>query len=79
MRMFAGPNGSGKNTFKDPLPVALLDVYINANDKEAAIRRNGYLEVTNGEELEMKTEQIPNWLKTALWDKFDAEVGEGKP
>lgn len=27
-------------------------------------------EVTNGNELEMKAEQMPLWFKTALWDKF---------
>jgi predicted ABC-type ATPase len=29
-------------------------------------------EVTNGETLEIKTDQMPAWFKTALWDKFDA-------
>jgi predicted ABC-type ATPase len=28
-------------------------------------------EATAGIELEMKTEQMPYWFKTALWDKFD--------
>ncbi len=27
-------------------------------------------EVTNGDVVEMKTELMPNWFKTALWDKF---------
>jgi predicted ABC-type ATPase len=27
-------------------------------------------EVTNGEEIELKTDQMPIWFKTALWDKF---------
>jgi len=27
-------------------------------------------EVTNGEDLELRTEQIPNWFKTAIWDKL---------
>jgi len=29
-------------------------------------------EVTEGETLEIKTDQMPAWFKTALWDKFDA-------
>lgn len=29
-------------------------------------------EVTNGQDLEMKTERMPDWFKTALWDKFDS-------
>ena len=27
-------------------------------------------EVTNGEDLELRTEQIPNWFKTSIWDKL---------
>lgn len=30
-------------------------------------------EVTGGEEVEMKTDQMPVWFKHALWDKFDAD------
>lgn len=30
-------------------------------------------ESTDGETLEIKTDQMPAWFKTALWDKFDAE------
>jgi len=28
-------------------------------------------EVTEGESIEIKTDQMPAWFKTALWDKFD--------
>lgn len=28
-------------------------------------------EVTAGEEIELKTDLMPVWFKTALWDKFD--------
>ena len=31
-------------------------------------------EVTDGRELEMKTDVAPHWFKTALWDTFDTEV-----
>jgi len=30
-------------------------------------------EVTDGIEIEMKTEEMPAWFKTALWDKFEPE------
>jgi len=32
-------------------------------------------EVTSGVEIEVKTDRMPAWFKTALWDKFD----EGSP
>ncbi len=28
-------------------------------------------EVTNGKEIEIKTDQMPAWFKSALWDRFD--------
>ena len=28
-------------------------------------------EVTDGSDLEMQTDEMPAWFKTALWDKFD--------
>ncbi|MDP3424595.1 MAG: hypothetical protein Q8S32_12635 [Burkholderiaceae bacterium] len=31
-------------------------------------------EVTEGNELEMKTDLMPYWFKTALWDKFDGDA-----
>lgn len=30
-------------------------------------------EVTDGIEIEMKTDEMPAWFKTALWDKFEPE------
>lgn len=30
-------------------------------------------EVTDGIEVEMKTDEMPAWFKTALWDKFEPE------
>lgn len=32
-------------------------------------------EVTAGNDLEMKTDTMPHWFKTALWDKFVTEDG----
>ncbi|MDO9159965.1 MAG: hypothetical protein Q7U45_10990 [Burkholderiaceae bacterium] len=31
-------------------------------------------EVTEGNELEMKTDLMPYWFKTALWDKFGGDA-----
>jgi predicted ABC-type ATPase len=45
LRMFAGPNGSGKTTVKNHLnkPASWFGLYINPDDLEAAIRRDGVL------------------------------------
>lgn len=59
MRMFAGPNGSGKNTIKGVIEPELL----------------GVAEITGGNDLEMKTDTMPHWFKMALWDKFATEEG----
>jgi predicted ABC-type ATPase len=42
--MFAGPNGSGKSTLKTVLPKELLGVYLNPDEIEQEIRRQGFLE-----------------------------------
>ena len=44
LRMFAGPNGSGKSTVKDnlKLPPKLIGVYVNPDELEATVRRDGY-------------------------------------
>ena len=44
--MFAGPNGSGKSTLKSYLPPALLGVYLNPDEMEQEIRRQGLLDFT---------------------------------
>lgn len=38
------------------------------------ITRREVAEVTDGNELEMKTDLMPYWFKTALWDKFGGEA-----
>ncbi|HEY1170926.1 MAG TPA: hypothetical protein VGH19_06105 [Verrucomicrobiae bacterium] len=42
--MFAGPNGSGKSTLKSYLPQNLLGVYLNPDEIEQEIRRQGCLD-----------------------------------
>jgi hypothetical protein len=44
--MFAGPNGSGKSTLKSVLPKELLGVYLNPDEIEQDIRKQGFLDFT---------------------------------
>lgn len=44
--MFAGPNGSGKSILKAYLPQELLGVYLNPDEIELEIRRQGFLDFT---------------------------------
>ena len=44
--MFAGPNGSGKSTLKSVLPKELLGIYLNPDEIEREIRRQGFLDVS---------------------------------
>jgi predicted ABC-type ATPase len=44
LRMFAGPNGSGKSTLKSYLPATLLGVYLNPDEIEQEIRKQGFLD-----------------------------------
>jgi predicted ABC-type ATPase len=43
--MFAGPNGSGKSVLKSYLPEQLLGVYINADEIEAGVKEQGYVDL----------------------------------
>jgi predicted ABC-type ATPase len=43
--MFAGPNGSGKSTLKSYLPKELLGVYLNPDEIEQEIQRQGFLDL----------------------------------
>lgn len=47
LRMFAGPNGSGKSVLKSYLPEPLLGVYLNADEIEAGVNRQGYVGMTD--------------------------------
>jgi hypothetical protein len=46
LRLFAALNGSGKSVLKSVLPASLLGVYLNPDEIEAGIRRNGFLDLT---------------------------------
>jgi predicted ABC-type ATPase len=45
VRMFAGPNGSGKTTVKNELPTHLFKNYINPDDIEKSLRSAGSLDL----------------------------------
>ena len=47
LRMFAGPNGSGKTTVKGELPDRLFGNYINPDDIEKTLRAGGALDLTS--------------------------------
>lgn len=44
LRIFAGPNGSGKSLLKSYLPKELLGIYLNPDEIEQEIRRQGFLD-----------------------------------
>jgi len=58
LRMFAGRNGSGNRAY----------IFDNSGSERVWVA-----EVTDGVEIEMKTDEMPAWFKTALWDKFEPE------
>ena len=43
MRMFAGPNGSGKTSLRSVIPRNLWGVYLNPDEIEEQIRAQGFL------------------------------------
>ena len=57
LRMFAGPNGSGKSTVKSVIAPELLGVYLNPDEIEKEVKRNGYYDV-RGLKLSMTEEEI---------------------
>ena len=69
--MFAGPNGSGKSTLKPLLSREQLGVYLNPDDIEAGIRREGGLDfddfhvVTTAEEIFTFLQSAPLLEKTS--------------
>jgi len=46
LRMFAGPNGSGKSTLNGIISKELLGVYVNADEIEKEIKKNGFLDLS---------------------------------
>jgi len=65
MRMFAGPNGSGKTTVKnDLLPPGLFTVYVNPDDLEKAIRTDGTLNL-DSYGVTFTTDELREWFTSS--------------
>lgn len=43
--MFAGPNGSGKSVLKSYLPKPLLGVYLNPDEIESGVKKDGSVDM----------------------------------
>lgn len=67
--MFAGPNGSGKSTLKAVLPPALLGVYLNPDEIEDEIRRQGFLDFTLYRVTTRAEEVLPFFTDSAFLRK----------
>jgi predicted ABC-type ATPase len=71
--MFAGPNGSGKSILKSYLPKELLGVYLNPDEIEQEIRRQGFLDfaayrVTTADEVVLFFQQSSFLISAGLGD-----------
>jgi predicted ABC-type ATPase len=73
--MFAGPNGSGKSTLKSHLQPVLLGVYLNPDEMEQKIRRQGYLDFADYD-VTTTAEEALNFFKHST---FLASNGFLKP
>lgn len=63
MRVFAGPNGSGKTTIIHKLKdIISFGVYVNADDIETAIEKTGFLEL-NEFKISFSTDEVRNYFK----------------
>ncbi|GAA4405953.1 zeta toxin family protein [Nibrella viscosa] len=62
MRMFAGPNGSGKSTVKSVIEASMLGYYLNPDDIEKAVKRDGYYDVS-GLNLPMSEPEIIDFFE----------------
>ena len=66
MRMFAGPNASGKSTLKSVLPHELLGIYLNPDEIEAKIQQTGFLELSAFGVTTTEDEILPWFRKSSL-------------
>ncbi len=75
--MFAGPNGSGKSTFKSVLPPQLLGVYLNPDEIEETIRKNGFLDLARFS-VEASTHEVLSFFRDSAFlgqSGFGGEAG----
>lgn len=79
LRLFAGPNGSGKSTLKPLLSREQLGIYLNPDDIEAGIRREGGLDFS-AFGIVTTTEEIRTFLATAsILEKGGAQPAAWQP
>jgi predicted ABC-type ATPase len=71
LRMFAGPNGSGKSTMKSVIKSNLLGFYINPDEIEAEIARDGFLDFNRFGINTDKTEVLNFFESSTLLEKAD--------
>ncbi|MEI1278941.1 zeta toxin [Leptospira venezuelensis] len=89
LRIFAGPNGSGKTTFIQNFPEfgenIKLGVYINADDIEALLKKDRILNFAHYK-ISVSTEEIQDYFKKSqfspikssqpnLWESFECRDG----
>ncbi len=72
--MFAGPNGSGKSTLKGVLPANLLGVYLNPDEIQKDITRDGFLDCRNYQVTTNRTEILTHFSAS----KFLLDAGYSK-
>jgi predicted ABC-type ATPase len=74
MRVFAGPNGSGKTTIIHKLKdIISFGVYVNADDIETTIEKNGYLELKEFK-ISFSTEEVQNYFKKVAFSPKKLQV-----
>lgn len=72
--MFAGPNGSGKSTLKSVLSKELLGVYLNPDEIEEDVRRQGFLDLASYG-ITTTTDQVLSFFRRSsllISEGFDA-------
>jgi predicted ABC-type ATPase len=71
MRMFAGPNGSGKTTMKSVIKPSLLGFYINPDELEKEIAEFGFLDTERFGITTDETEILEFFQDSTLLEKVD--------
>jgi predicted ABC-type ATPase len=63
LRIFAGPNGSGKTTIINAIQNKIrLGIYVNADDMEALLKTKQHIDLRNYK-IELSTSQVRHFLK----------------
>lgn len=64
LRIFAGPNGSGKTTIKKIIGPELLGIYVNPDDIEKNIKQDGIIDFSVYK-IKTTSEEVFNFLKNS--------------